>query len=557
LLTANQYADTVQLDDLDMRLRRQVKWLLLLRVLLLSFLLGISSLLRTTWAEINLPPSSAVFLFIIFIYLFSIFSAALTNRLSKYNTFAYIQILADATFATIIIYYSGGSKSIFTFLYFFPLISGGLLLFMRGAFVISSFSVICYALILSTQHSFLIYYLPYLFQRNALVNLNVLLQIFSVYGLCFFLVSILSSILARRLRATEEALNTTSRNLDALSLLYKQIFDDISSGIITIDSQGIITSFNPAAEEITGYQASEVIGRNADDIFSGFTTAADQHQRPVMSLQRSDTVTIPIGYSWAKLHMPGGQGNYRVYTMQDLSKIKHMESLVKQSEKMAAIGEIAAGIAHEFRNPLAAISGAAQVLNSSIAANTSNTGLLKIIIRECARLEDNISDFLQFSKPAHPEKTWLSIDRQVQESWDLILQGATTTAELQKNIPHNLDCWADPHQLKQVLINLLHNAFMACEHNNGSVSVSAHEQTPSNSSELIVIEVSDSGTGIPSEKITKIFEPFYTTKENGTGLGLAIVKQIIDGHSGSIDCRSTPGKGTTFTVKLPLPDVSS
>jgi two-component system sensor histidine kinase PilS (NtrC family) len=223
---------------------------------------------------------------------------------------------------------------------------------------------------------------------------------------------------------------------------------------------------------------------------------------------------------------------------------------------MAAIGGIAAGIAHEFRNPLAAISGAAQVLNTNITPNQTNTSLLKIIIRECSRLEDNINDFLQFSKPAHPERTWLAIERQVKESWDVIQQGATTKAELHINIPTNLDCWADQHQLKQILINLLHNAFMACEQNRGRVSVSAYEQTPSNSSEFIVIEVTDTGIGIPAEKIPKIFEPFYTTKENGTGLGLAIVKQIVDGHNGSIKCTSTLGDGTTFTVKLPLPDSS-
>nr|MBF0221173.1 PAS domain S-box protein [Desulfobulbaceae bacterium] len=544
-----------QSNPQDQRLHRQVKWLLLFRVLLLSFILGISSVLRTTKPGINIPSTYIIFAFIIFIYFFSIISAVLTNKLKKFATFTFFQILADATFTAIIVYYSGGSRSIFVFVFFFPLISGGLLLFMRGALTISAFSVICYALILSTEHEPLASYFKFFFYQNPPTNLNILLQSFSVYGISFFLVSILSAILARRLLTTELALDETARNLDALSVLYKQIFDDISSGIITIDSKGVITSFNRAAEEITGYAAGEVIGRLADTIFSGLTSPTDQHQRPVITLQRKDQKKVPIGYSWAKLHMPGSQKNYRVYTLQDLSKIKQMEAQLKQNEKMAAIGQIAAGIAHEFRNPLAAISGAAQVLDSTLNKTQTNTSLLKIITRECARLENNISDFLQFSKPAHPEQTWLSIGKQVQESWGIIQQGAQTTPELSTDIPNNLDCWADPHQLKQILINLLHNAAMACAKTSGSVSLRANEEKQADSSTVFVLEVSDTGCGIAQEKLSKIYEPFYTTKENGTGLGLAIVKQIIDGHNGSISCRSTE-QGTTFTVKLPLPEAS-
>lgn len=426
---------------------------------------------------------------------------------------------------------------------------------MQGALTISAFSVICYALILSTEHDQIASYFNFFFYQNPPTNLNILLQSLSVYGTSFFLVSILSAVLAKRLYTTEQALDVTSRNLDALSILYKQIFDDISSGIITIDSKGVITSFNRASEEITGYTAHDVIGHAADTIFSGLTSPADQQHRPIITLQRKDKKKVPIGYSWAKLHMPGHQEDYRVYTLQDLSKIKQMEDQLKQNEKMAAVGQIAAGIAHEFRNPLAAISGAAQVLDSSLNKSHTNTSLLKIITRECSRLENNISDFLQFSKPAHPEQSWLSIKRQVQESWAVIQQGSETPTELITDIPNNLDCWADQHQLKQILINLLHNAHMACAKTGGSVSLRAFEEAPANSSTVIAIEVSDSGCGIPAEKMPKIFEPFYTTKENGTGLGLAIVKQIVDGHNGSISCKST-GQSTTFTVRLPLPEAS-
>lgn len=548
---ANAFADS---DSQNERLRRQIKWHLLLRVLLISFLLGTSTLLKTTRSSIYMPAPYAIALFISFIYLFSIISAALTNKLSRFQTFTYLQVLADATLTTIIIYYSGGSRSIFTFVYFFPLISGGLLLFRRGALLISSFSSICYALILSTEHPLFISYFPYFSTRNSLTNSNALLQIFAVYGISFFLVSILSAILARRLHTTEAALDKTSQNLDVLSLLYKQIFDDISSGIITIDSVGTITSFNRAAEEITGYSTLEMLGKKAEGTFSGFTNQNTRH-RSVMTIKRRSGEKIPVGYSWAKLHMPGDRGDYRVYTLQDLSKIKQMEAQVKQSEKMAAIGEIAAGIAHEFRNPLAAISGAAQVLNKSIDTNQTNHSLLKIISRECARLENNINDFLQFSKPALPEKTWISIEKAVSESWAIIQQAPSAKqSALTLQIPSNLDCWADQHQFKQVFINLLHNAAMSCENGRCVITVSAREESSSDNLSTIAIEIADNGTGISPETLKKIYDPFYTTKENGTGLGLAIVKQIIESHNGSIRCQSTPGHGTRFTVTLPLPE---
>ena len=476
------------------------------------------------------------------------------NRFKNLYFFAYGQILMDSILSSVIVFYSGGSSSIFTFVYFFPIISGGLMLMLKGGLSLAAFSFFNYAIVLSSEYILLARQLPDTIRYNPATTTNILLQNISIYGLSFFLVGILSSLLARQLMQTKEALSKTTRDFDVLSLLYKQIFDDISSGIITIGPKGKITSFNRGAENITGFKAQDVIGGMLTDIFPEFNISENTEERPVLTISRRDKEQIPVGYSWAKLHMPDECDDCRVYTLQDLSKIRKMEEKVKQSEKMAAIGEIAAGIAHEFRNPLAAISGAAQVLNQEEGLSPVSLSLLNIISRECRRLEENIGDFLKFSKPAAPEKTWVSLQGQIAESWEVIRQNPNFSSHiiLETDIPENTDCWADQHQLKQVLINLMHNSCLAMESSGGTITLIAKEifidKKP-----CISIDIKDDGCGIDKKMIGNIFEPFFTTRENGTGLGLAIVKQIIESHGGSISVSSTTEKETIFSFTMKLP----
>jgi len=535
-------------------LRRQIKWLLLIRVVILSMILGISTILQSKAQNINLPPPRVILIYILTIYVFSIASAVVVNRLRRVTLFAYIQVLADALFVAAIVYLSGGSQSILTFMFLFPVISAGLLLLRTGGLLVASFSILTYALVLSSENIQVAGRLPQEIRPLFSTSMNVLLQHVAVYGLSFYLVAVLSALLAARLRRAEEALTRTERDFDRLSVLYKQIFDDISSGIITVDANGAITSFNRAAEQITGYRVPDVFGRGIHEFFPDFASPAPSGQRPIIDIKRKDGKTIPVGYSWTRLNMPDGCEDCRVYTLQDLSKIKKMEEKVKQSEKMAAIGEIAAGIAHEFRNPLAAISGAAQVLAQDNQLSSTNRSLMNIICRECSRLEAHIGDFLQFSKPAKPEKQWLSLLNIVRESWDVITQGAAGPDHcvLETDFPENLDCWADQHQIKQVFINLLHNACQAMRDSGGTVRVKAWEHSRGGAT-MLRVTVADQGRGIAPETMADIWEPFFTTRENGTGLGLAIVKQIIDSHGGVIRATGSPGAGATFTIDLPLP----
>jgi two-component system sensor histidine kinase PilS (NtrC family) len=223
---------------------------------------------------------------------------------------------------------------------------------------------------------------------------------------------------------------------------------------------------------------------------------------------------------------------------------------------MAALGEMAAGIAHEFRNPLAAISGSAQMLKNELGSDPAHHGLMKIIVRECSRLEKSIADFLQFSKPARPEKEWLRLDKLFAETMQLLKQSPDwrDNCRLTLELPDKMTCWGDGQQLQRVMRNLIENGCMVMNGNGGEIKIVGREVQEEDGSEKTVINVIDNGPGIPEEIQDKIFEPFFTTRDNGTGLGLAIVHQIIESHEGTIKVTSEkPPRAANFEISLPLP----
>ncbi|HIJ78872.1 MAG: ATP-binding protein [Desulfobulbaceae bacterium] len=540
------------------QLKKQIQWLLFLRVIFLSLLLGVSVLLQSEEKVILLPPIHFVAYFIAGLYLFTIASALILRKILCYSRFGFMQISLDTLLISGLIFFTGGSQSVFTGVYFFPIVMGALLLLRQGGFLFAALSTLFYGGLLLLE--FRGYGSSFLLPSpspSPLVNIQAAMQLFAIHGLTFFLVALLSSMLAKRLQTTEAALVKTTYEYDHLSLLYKQIFDDINTGIITVDDNYLITSFNPAAEAITGFETVEVIGRSIAKIFPGLVPIAQPAERPIANLTRKDGATIPVGYSWAKLNTPDGSDNARIYTMQDLSEIKKMEAKVQQAEKMATIGEMAAGIAHELRNPLAAISGAAQILRKDEQENPTNSRLLNIINRECERLALTIQEFLLFSKPAPPEIHWFSLKKLVVEAVELTEQNPkwNSSIKIEMDIADSLDCWADHQLLKQVLLNLISNSANACSAaSNATIKIMAREQSSQkNENDTIMIQVRDNGTGIEEKVRRNIFEPFFTTRENGTGLGLAIVKQIVESHGGMIEVENDESRGAIFTITLPLP----
>ncbi len=537
-------------------IREHLKWLFFLRVIFLSLFLGLSIILHPSSQTLIIPPLAYITYFIAGVYLYTILSALVLKKIKKIVTFAHGQVLIDTLLVTLLIYSSGGSQSIFIPVYFFPIIAGSIILLRHGGLATAAAGTLGYGVVLLLEY---LGYYPGFFANYAYRpprDFMVMLNYFAIHGLSFFLAAFLSALLAEQLRKTEKALNLTSRRFDRLHFLYKQIFDDIATGIITLDENGLIGSFNRASEKITGFSGPEVLGRPLADIFPQLRTLAQAASRPATELVRKDGRRIPVAYSCSKLNMPDNCEGCQVITLQDLSEIKKMEKQVQQAEKMAAIGEMAAGVAHEFRNPLAAISGSAEVLRQEIEPGSPGQRLLEIIIRECNRQEESISDFLMFSKPGPPEREWVPLASLVREVIMLLRQSKNWQDRFQTrvNIPAQLDCWADPQQLTQVFVNLLGNSCQALASQGDTIRIDAKEFTAEDGRPRTEIRISDNGPGIAPADLEKIFEPFFTTREKGTGLGLAIVQQIIASHNGAIRAHGRPGRGATFEILLPCPE---
>lgn len=547
-MTSEQQHFTNSINPL---LKKQLHWVLLLRIVVLTSLLTITLLLEDKNLKILHPPLSQVIIFTGIIYAFTILSALAIKIISRLRLFAGCQIAFDIILISALLFFSQGSQSIFIIIYFLPIISGAILLFRRGALFMAAISTITYGLIILTELQVISLQQPYISETAN--SIEMALHQFAISGISFFFVALLSSFLSEELLQKEKALGHKTMAFDRLSLLYKQIFDDIDTGIIIVDQDNLITSCNDATARITGHEATTLAGYLLKEKLPEIAENQNRHKRPLIQLTRSNGEIIPISWTCSPLNMPAE--DCQIHTIQDLSELKKMEDKVRQAEKLAAIGSMAANIAHDFRNPLAAISGASQVLADNKGNDPINKKLTNIIAREAGRLAQSIDDFLQFSKPANPEKCWFSLNLLLEESCDLLIQSPVYHEKIKiiRNLASHHDCWADPDHIKKILLNILTNACNSMENKDGVITISAFERKE-NDQEESVITISDNGCGIEPGLEEDIFEPFYTTRENGTGLGLAIARQLAHSHGGTIKAgnRHTE-KGAIFTLTLPLP----
>jgi len=553
-----------QAENIDQILRQQLLWMLLLRIILYTVLMGLSDLFQNTRFEVIVLPRNLLIIFLLLVYLTTISSALLLLILpGRLQLFGFFQNLLDTVFASLLVFYTGASLSIFTSVYFFPIIAGGLILPRKGGLVAAASATLLYGLILTLELSG--YFPAYLSEYGikAASNPMVSLNHFGVLGLTFFLAALLSALFGLRLRKTENALSDSIRNFDRLATLYKQIFDNISTGILTIDGHGVITSANNATASITGYPPELLIGSELKEFFPnlGLTTT---DFRPSADFSKQDGTWIKLGYSHMVLKQPeNSEGNsregHKIITLRDISEIERLENQMRQAEKLAAIGMMSASIAHDFRNPLTAISGSAQLLASefsaTVPANAINLELTEIIIRESNRLIETISDFLKFSKPETANREWFSLQTCLAEVIQVCRADPLwpRSCILQLSFDHNFDIWADRRQMFTVLSHLMQNAIAFCPAGREIIEVEAEEIHLPDDQDRIAISISDNGPGVEEKNRDKIFEPFFTLRPDGTGLGLAIVRQTMEEHYGSITITTSKRGGARFTLLLPLP----
>jgi two-component system sensor histidine kinase PilS (NtrC family) len=551
-------------------LLRKIKWLMLLRLLFATFLLFATVIVQARAYPLFFNTSlPSLYLLTGVIYFLTLCYALLVDRITKYIVFAYVQMLFDVLFITALIYVTGGIESIFSFIYILPIISAAMMLYRRGGLLIASASSICYGTLLDLQYFGIIR--PYYTRASELMTYNIGYYFYTLIMniAAFYVVAFLSSYLTEELRRSSVKLKAKQHDLDQLELLNRNIVQSINSGLITLDSELRITYVNPAAERISGLRYGELDGHQIRDIFpeiaqylrSGQDRAGDgvSHRLEAMDIgfKRRDGVQLHLGFSQSVLRDPDGSEFGLILIFQDLTELRQMQEQVRRMDRLAVAGELAAGIAHEIKNPLASLSGSIQILRDEVEFGPVQQRLMDITLREAERLNALVNEFLLFSRPERAVDQSVDVSKVINDTLEMLKNSPELSRPIRihKNLREDLWVHIDSQRLQQVIWNLVLNAVQEMR-NSGRLSISTRildEKGAGNAQEsLAEISISDTGTGIPTENHGKVFDPFFTTKDNGTGLGLTIVHRIVENYGGKIFLNSDGRSGTTFTLQFPL-----
>jgi len=469
-----------------------------------------------------------------------------------------IQIGGDLVIVSLLVYFTGGLDSPFSFLYLVSIITASMMLYRRGGLLAASGATMLYGTLAD-----LIYYefLPVpeqsWFVPTPWTSSRLYLNMATNFA-GFYAAALLTSFVSEKLQRTSEELVINRQNLEELRALNQNVVESIPSGLITLTPAGIASFINPAACHILVAEPAAILGRNICDL--GFftreewaTETADLEHGAVTRREIDDFPVADhvrsIGFAITPLRTLDGHASGYTVIFQDLTDMKKLESQLRLKDRMAAVGELSAGIAHEIRNPLAAIAGSAQVLKSSKSLTEQEQRLLSIVLKESERLNKSIADFLRFVRPQEKQAAEFDIAASLSETIELFSNSPEVRPDhaIRREIdPPSVTIVGDGDQIRQVFWNLARNAMQAMP-NGGTLLVrgSVHE----NEYEIVF---GDSGRGMSEADLRRLFQPFRTNFPSGTGLGMAISFRIVQEHGGRIDVASREGAGTTITVSLPV-----
>jgi two-component system sensor histidine kinase PilS (NtrC family) len=465
---------------------------------------------------------------------------------------ARIQLFFDVLLVTWLVWITGGASSPYAALYIVIISAASLFVGPRGTMLTSVGSVAafnaCALLVLGRSAPG--------YSSEAISNT---IQFTGLSDVSFLIVGLLAAKLAYRQKRSDLKLEAATRSLADLRALHERIVESIRSGVITTDLHGRIYTFNAAAEEITGYKPSEVRGHDASIFFGDMTRQIADSMNAAATGKvsprfQADCLTpnglaLRLGFTIAPLFAEAGETSGMVITFQDLTGVRALEETSRRQDRMAAVGRMAASIAHEIRNPLAAMRGSIQMLRSEMDGNTEQAQLMEIILRESDRLNKIVADYLNYARPRPAELKNVDLNALVADTFKLLRNSDEMVDghRLEEDLPERPAIVSgDPEQLKQVCWNIARNALKAMPAG-GTFRVSLK---PADGNRLR-LAFSDNGEGMTPEQVEHLFEPFTSTT-GGTGLGLSIVYQIIRDHSGTINVRSRQGEGTTISIELPV-----
>ncbi len=521
---------------------------LMLSVIILAWTMGDPETLSS-------PFGRFVFGLLATTYLASLAYAISLKRVQDPVRFADIQIAVDLVLVTLLVHATGGAQSGYTFLYLVDVVADSALPKGFGAASVSLASALLYVSI--SLLGYLRILPPITGQTLFPWDLTREELIFRIVMFLAGLVSVgsLGVSLARQRRKVGERLVAQQQIVGDLASLHQNTIRCLSSGLVTTTLDGTITSINDAACDMLGLSQAPPIGQKLathipalDDVLAK-AGALGRVLRDEVDAIRADGVERRLGLSATPLSDHSGNVIGRVIHFQDLTDLRRMEQTVARAERLASIGRLAANIAHEIRNPLASISGSVEVLKRLPGADREVRDLVDIAVREVDRVNALITNLLDYARPRTEDRQRLDVGEMVAEIAKIFEQ-ERRSREVRLQLRAQPGVWVEAAsgQLQQVLWNLLRNAVEAMPEG-GTIHLLAalRNTTPPEA----IVRVRDTGHGIAEEDVDHIFEPFFSRKSGGTGLGLATTARIVEAHKGTIDVLSQPGKGTTFTIRLP------
>jgi len=495
--------------------------------------------------------------------------AALLPFVRNIRRFAVVQLVADLGLVTALVIFSGGAESIFSFLYLPVVVFGALLFDRTGGYGAAGGASLGFGGAILVAIGFPLGGL-------AATPTEFAFTLWGAHTGAMLLVALFGSGLARELRIADERLEASAWDLAELRSLHERIVESLTSGVLTTDGEGSVTSFNPEAAQITGTSAPEALGAGLEAVLPGIEgvlreKGSSGRRRARFRFERSDGEERFLGVAISNLKNADASDSGCVVIFQDVTEVVRLEGELERNARLAGIGELSASIAHEIRNPLAAISGSVEMLRATLAPRedgADQSRLMGIVLREIERLNQLITDFLQYARPAPPKMEALDLGLVAKEVAEAFQTALDPGVLLEVDLASQALVDGDAMQLKQLLWNLLGNAQHAVE-GPGRIGLqvrlmqsvgegepqeggAGRRNTSVEASDFVELVVSDTGVGISHDVLERIFDPFFTTRSEGTGLGLAVVHRIVQNHAGAVQVESREGAGTQIHVRLPL-----
>jgi two-component system sensor histidine kinase PilS (NtrC family) len=525
------------------------------RVVISTVILG-----GATWVQMATPgafPINPFYFLIALTYGLSVAYLATLRYVDASPWLVDLQLTVDAALVSCFVIVTGGVQSDFSSLYLLPILAASTLRGRRGALQVASVSAVLYFAVVLSQYTTLETFPRWSLSADSTLPAPRFAQYVVALNLFGFLaMGSLAGALAERLRSAGSRLATVSETVEDLRAYNEHVINSLVSGLVTADADCRILTFNRAASAITGVAPARAVGANAATVLglpSHFvnrlaTLGRTRSQRGDFGVRTEDGRDIELGVTAARLSFPDGRTGY-LFTFQDVTDVKRLERESGMRQRLAAVGEMAAGIAHEIRNPLASMSGSLQVLRSELPLTDDQEQLMDIVLRESDRLNQTIRSFLAYARPQRATITRFDLAQLVSDTARLLRNGTDVKEHHAVDVDTPPDpVWLefDENQMRQIVWNLATNGLRAMAEG-GRLRLVAE----ASDGQTVGLRVEDQGCGIAPGDIDRIFQPFRSSFDRGTGLGLATVHRIVTDAKGTIHVNSRVGEGTSMRVVLP------